>query len=67
MDTEYGNVVVEHNHDDDGGSSVTISGGPDGFACLVTGLITSMIEEEHLTLIVDGETVEPGSDEYEAA
>ena len=66
MDENYPNVLVEHTHNDDGSSSVTISGGPEGFACLVTSLIAGMIEEEHLTLVVDGDTLD-GSDEYEAA
>lgn len=66
MDEHTDNVVVEHTHNDDGTSSVTISGGPEGFGCLITSLLASMIEEDHLTLIVDGETVD-GSDEYEAA
>ena len=66
MDEQYPNVLVEHTHDDDGTSSVTISGGPAGFACLVTQLITGMVAEEHLTVVVDGEELD-GSDEYEAA
>lgn len=63
---ETPSVIVEHTHGDDGNDTVTISGGPEGFACLVTSLIVSMIAEEHLTLIVDGETVD-GADQYEAA
>jgi hypothetical protein len=65
MDEQFENVVVEHNHNDDGTSSVTVSGGPEGFGCLITHLIVGMIPEEHLTVIVDGET--DGIDTFEAA